>query len=140
RIDFRVDIWALGAVMYEAATGRLPFKAASFGELVLALVTRDVVPPNELRAGHEPLPKSLELLILQCLSRVAAQRPSSMQEVHERLLALAAPYGVPFLDGGPLLLAETDPGASQRSSESGPHRRSNDASEKVPLADARHLP
>src|SRR5690606_22037863 len=51
-----------------------------------------------------------EVLVLQCLRRVPSQRPSTMLELHERLLALAQPYAIPFLEGAGYALAETDPG------------------------------
>lgn len=111
QVDHRTDIWALGVVLYEAATGTLPYRAKSLGELIFAHLSGDPAAPNELRAerGLEPLPPNLQLLILQCLQRVAAQRPSTMRQVNERLVAIAAGCCISLPTAAPFL-SETDPG------------------------------
>ncbi len=74
-----VDVWALGVTLFEAATGTLPFTGFSDGRCP-QLVD---VPPRP--AERVPLSAELELLILQCLNRRAAQRPATMREIAERL-------------------------------------------------------
>jgi hypothetical protein len=65
------DVWALGVVLYQALTDRLPFEAANLGLLASAIANADPTPPRALDASISP---SLEAVCLTALSRDPAQR------------------------------------------------------------------
>jgi len=66
RIDHRTDVYALGATLYELATGHRPFAAATC-EAVLTKAIRDEPQPiHELNAD---VPESLERVVLRCLEK-----------------------------------------------------------------------
>jgi serine/threonine-protein kinase len=69
------DIWALGVVLYEAATGQLPFGNFADGRLPQLFDT----PPRA--ATLAPISPALDDLIARCLDRDPGQRPASMAEV-----------------------------------------------------------
>lgn len=89
-VDQRVDVWALGAVLYEALTGRPPFEASTFAELVLR-VDRD--PPATPRALRPEIPEALEVVILHCLERDRERRFASVAELGAALASFAAESG-----------------------------------------------
>jgi class 3 adenylate cyclase/tRNA A-37 threonylcarbamoyl transferase component Bud32 len=47
-VDARSDLWSLAVVAYRAVTGRLPFEAEAFGELLIQICTDLVPPPSRL--------------------------------------------------------------------------------------------
>ena len=85
KVDFRSDIYALGAILYTMlAGGRLPVEGSTVEELWQHKLTRDPYPLREYRSD---LPADLEELILACLAREPGQRPASAQALKQQLVA-----------------------------------------------------
>jgi len=80
--DTRSDVFSLGVVLYEVATGRLPFRGDSPRAAVRAVVEQDPVPP---RAVNPELPRELERVILRALAKDVAARWQSALEMCEAL-------------------------------------------------------
>jgi serine/threonine protein kinase len=81
-LDHRTDIFSLGVVLHEMATGRRPFEGASSAELMSAIL-RDT-PPNvtEVRAD---LPADLARVIRHCMEKDPRQRVQTAREVGKEL-------------------------------------------------------
>jgi serine/threonine-protein kinase len=82
-VDARADIWAIGAILYELATGAVPFEADSMPQLC-GMILQDL--PTPPRARRADLPEALERVILRCLEKDRANR---FQNVAELAVALA---------------------------------------------------
>ncbi len=93
--DVRSDIWAMGVIMYEMATGKRPFTGEGMSGVMMAVVTEEPTPPRALRPD---LPEPLEALILRCLDKTPDNRPQWMAEIVAALesLALAGPSSGTF--------------------------------------------
>jgi serine/threonine-protein kinase len=75
--DHRVDIYALGVLLYECLTGSVPFEG-SFGEIVLKASTGPVPP---VRARNPAVPPLLETVVLRALAREPSLRYRDMYEM-----------------------------------------------------------
>jgi serine/threonine-protein kinase len=95
-VDWRADIYALGAVLYEMLTGRALFEGEAFGALMADIITR---PPPDLphsTPSGEPIPAELAILVRRCVEKDPERRPQSMADVAKVLEPLAqgtAPMG-----------------------------------------------
>jgi serine/threonine-protein kinase len=90
-VDQRTDVYALGVVMYQMFTGRLPFTAEGLGELLLAHMTQQPPAPHELAPE---LPEVIEAVILKALRKELDQR---YQHVEELLADLGGQGSQPYL-------------------------------------------
>ncbi len=81
-ITAAVDIYGLGAILYEMMTGHPPFRAETPLETVLKVIHEDPVAPISLRPG---IPRDLETICLKCLEKSPRRRYESALELAEDL-------------------------------------------------------
>jgi serine/threonine protein kinase len=87
------DIYALGSVLFEMLTGRLPYKGRNAIDVLIQKGARDAPRINELVAD---VPQGLADVVARCLSRRPEERPPSMRVLEVDLLrALDSPASRP---------------------------------------------
>ncbi len=109
-LDARTDLFSFGAVLYEMATGRLPFAGASSGEICGAILHQEPVAISSL---NPDFPDGLELIVRKALEKdreLRYQHASEMRSDLQRLkrdaesgrVASASSGKVPAADAGEL--------------------------------------
>jgi serine/threonine protein kinase len=86
RADHRSDIFSFGVVLYEMATGRVPFRGSSNIETMNAVINEPHKPPDEL---NKRIPPQLAVLIDRALAKKPGDRYQSFKELIEDLKRVA---------------------------------------------------
>ena len=84
--DHRVDIYAVGCVAYWLLTGKLVFEGESVMKVLVAHASAE--PPWPHARTSVPIPFDLEKIIMACLEKDPARRPSSAAALAEQLSAV----------------------------------------------------
>ncbi len=84
--DERTDVWALGVILYELLTGRVPFEGESVHQVVAAVLEKNRLAVHALRPD---VPRELEAVIDRALVNDPAARASSVVELARGLLPFA---------------------------------------------------
>src|SRR5262249_41900683 len=77
-LDARVDIYALGVIMYEASTGRVPFVGNNYLSVISQVLNEEPKPPRELRPE---LSEEFEAIVLRTMAKDRKERYSSAAEL-----------------------------------------------------------
>jgi serine/threonine protein kinase len=84
--DERSDIYSFGVILYEALTGRVPFKADSYASILFAIVHEA---PKPLAMFRSDLPEGLEQIVLRALAKHSSDRFASIEGLIDALTPFA---------------------------------------------------
>jgi serine/threonine-protein kinase len=88
RVDSRADIYAVGAILYRALTGRKPFEGNDAMSILTAVLTQEPERPSTL---NPKIPLSLELVVQQTMAKMPSERFATMEALEQALTPFDAP-------------------------------------------------
>jgi hypothetical protein len=131
QVDHRVDIWAIGVILFDLLAGELPFRGDTVGEIFGNVLVGSAPALRSLRVDVMP---ALEAAVDRCLQRDPQKR---FADVHELALALA-PHGSGAWDGYVDRIAQTltRGGAPQKQEDTAVRRSPHLPPERAPSSRA----
>jgi serine/threonine-protein kinase len=111
KADRRSDLWAIGVVAWELATGERLFRRPGDVETLRAVMDQPIRAPSAVRPG---LPKALDAVILRALDRNPAKRHATARELARELMRFATEEQMVTVSELGTWLRELFPGGQQR--------------------------
>src|SRR5262245_53256590 len=84
-LDARVDIYALGVIMYEASTGRVPFVGSNYLSVISQVLNENAKPPREIRPE---LSDEFEAIVQRAMAKDRSERYASALDLLHDVNAL----------------------------------------------------
>jgi serine/threonine-protein kinase len=85
-VDHRTDIYAMGVLLYQLYSGRLPFSGETFAEILAKQIVDMPEPPSK----YAQMPPELDKLIMRCLAKDPAGRPQTAKDLGQALGSIFA--------------------------------------------------
>ena len=97
-LDHRIDIYALGVILYECLTGEVPFRANNYLGMISQVLNHEATPPSQLRPELR-ISDAVETVVMRAMEKDRASRYQTMADLErdlERLLAGDQNVGLPL--------------------------------------------
>jgi hypothetical protein len=99
-VDARSDVYALGVILYQCATGKRPFEGANAYEVMHAIMTASVPPPSFFRSE---IPRTFDSIVLRAMHREPLERFALARELGRALTPFASDPSAWAREFAPLL-------------------------------------
>ncbi len=88
RVDHRVDVYALGAILYRMITGKRAFEGTDAAAVMAAVMHEE---PRRPRSLAPTIPEAFEIVVQKAMAKDARERYQDMRELDRDLAAFEAP-------------------------------------------------
>ncbi|MCA8978601.1 MAG: protein kinase [Planctomycetes bacterium] len=127
-VDARADIFAVGATMYRALSGALPFDVATLAELVRAIVSETPKPLEALAPGIDP---NLDAIVAKAMQKDPNARFASAREMREAVERIRPALGA---SGSHAAASSAQPASRSSTSTQINPARPRTSTEAIPIA------
>jgi serine/threonine-protein kinase len=107
-VDALTDVWALGVILYQFLTGRVPFPGETIAEIAIMSATQEPPP-----LSRPDVPPQLEAAVLKCLQKDRRARCGSVVELARAIAEFAPPGSRAIVERLSVAPAAPTPGSSQ---------------------------
>jgi tRNA A-37 threonylcarbamoyl transferase component Bud32 len=92
-LDHRIDIYALGVILYECLTGEVPFRGANYNGIIAQVVSQEATPPRQLRPELR-ISEAVERVVRKAMAKSRDDRYPTMEAFEADLQRVTAGEGV----------------------------------------------
>lgn len=96
-VDTRTDVYAAGAILYDALTGRLPYEAKATGDLLVKIACEV---PTSIAAYRPDLPEPVVEVVMKSIAKLREDRYQSAREMREALFVASRAGGFANVESG----------------------------------------